>query len=316
VNKSRFLQLLASGVAAGTFARPSAARANDVTIRVATIPSDTGAEPLYGLDSGTFAQNGLHIELSLFTNYGAVQGALGGGAVDIAVNDTLGMAVAVEHGAPFQIIAPGARYVAKAPTLMMCVGANSTIRQASDLAGQTIALPTLRNSPEASVRLWLAQQHVDAANIKLVEVPLPQMGVALERGTVAAATITEPSLTAARLAGAREFANVYGAVAPEFFQNVWTTTVSYAQANPDVIKRVVAAIYKTAAWANTHHPESGAILAKYTKVSAATTQAMTRTIYGTDLNRKFLQPLLDAGRTTGLLTASIGASELIAPRLR
>jgi NitT/TauT family transport system substrate-binding protein len=316
VNKTRFLQLLASGVAASTLARPAPALADDVTIRVATIPSDTGAEPLYGLDSGIFAQNGLRIDLSLFTNYGAVQGALAGGAVDVAVNDTLGMAVAVAHGAPFQIIAPGARYIERAPTLMMCVAANSTIRQPSDLAGQTIALPTLRNSPEAAVRLWLAQQHVDATTVKLVEVPLPQMGVALERGTVAAATITEPSLTAARLAGAREFANVYDAVAHEFFQNVWTTTVGYAQANPDVLKRLVAAIYKTATWANAHHSESGVILAKYTKVGAATTQAMTRTMYGTDLNRKLLQPLLDAGRATGLLSTSVTASELIAPRLR
>lgn len=316
MNKARFLQLLGAGTVAGAVSVPLTVRAEDAVVRITTLPSDTAAEPLYGVDTGIFAQEGLHAELVLFANYGAIQSALMGRAADVAVLDTLSLAIAVAHGAPLQIIAAASRYVSKAPTLMMCVSSTSTIRQPSDLVGQTIAVPTLKNSPEAAIRAWLGKSRVDAATVKLVEVPFPQMGAALERGTVAAATIAEPSLTAARLGGAKVFADVYGAIAPEFFQNVWVTTVEYAQANPDVLKRLVAAIYRVAKWGNEHHAESAAILSKYAKITAATSQAMTRTAYGTNLDRKSIQPLLDAGHTYGFLPAPVTATELIAPAFR
>lgn len=281
-----------------------------------TLPSDTAAEPLYGIDTGFFARAHLSPQLLLFANYGAIQSALVGRAADVGVLDTLSLAIAAAHGAPLQIIAAASRYVSSAPTLMLCVGANSTLRQASDLAGKTIAVPTLKNSPEAAIRAWLAKEHVDASTVRLVEIPFPQMGAALERGTVAAATIAEPSLTAARLGGAKDFANVYAAVAPDFFQNVWVTTTDFAQANPAALKRLVGAIYNIANWANTHHAESAAILSKYSKITPATAEAMTRTAYGTSLERKSVQPLLDTGHTYGFLATAVNATSLIAPAFR
>ena len=317
MNKATFLRLLAAGAIGAASELPRPARAADAAaVRISTLPSDTGAEPLYGVDTGIFAQNGINAELVLFANYGAIQDALMGRAADVAVLDTLSLATAVAHGAPLQIIAAAARYVATAPTLLMCVAANSPVQKPSDLTGRTIAVPTLKNSPEAAIRAWLAKQHIDASTVKLVEVPFPQMGAALERGTVAAATIAEPSLTAARLGGAKVFANVYESVAPEFFQNVWVSTPDFVQGNPDTVKRLVAAIYKIANWANAHHAESAAILAKYAKLDPATTQAMARTGYGTSVDRKLLQPLLDVGHAYGFLPTAMVATDLIAPPYR
>lgn len=96
--------------------------------------------------------------------------------------------------------------------------------------------------------------------------------------------------------------------APEFYPNVWVTTTEYAQANTTTLKKLVAAIYKTAAWANTHKSESGAILIKYSKLEPGMVSAMARSDYATSMNPKLLQPLIDVGVKFGMLPAPVAGS--------
>lgn len=317
MNKRKFLHLLSAGIGGAVLSvRTSAGSQEMPTIRVGTLISDTAAEPLYGQDTGIFSQARLHVELSFFTNYGALQSALAAHALDIGVLDTLEVAVAMSHNIPFTVIASASLQSSKAPTMVMCVAKNAALRLPRDLEGKTVGVPTLRSTAEASVRAWLATQGVDASKVRLVELPFSEMGAALERGTVDAATIAEPSLTAARLGGARPFGKIYDAVALQFYQNVWVTTTDYAQGNLELVKRFVAAIYKVAYWANTHHDESAAILTKYSKIDVATAHAMTRTQYGTSLDPKLLQPLVDVGHTYGFLPNPVAAATLIAAPFR
>ena len=61
-------------------------------------------------------------------------------------------------------------------------------------------------------------------------------------------------------------------------------------------------------WANANHDQSGAILAKYSKISAETMHAMTRSSYATSLNPQFIDPMLQlaakAKITDKLVTAA------------
>ena len=317
MNKREFLGSLASATAGALFAGSSAARAQDLPVlRVATLVSDTAGEPIYGQDSGIFARAGFHIALTLLTNYGAVQSAVVSRAVDVGVLDLMGFAVTVSHNIPLSIIGAGAQYSTKAPTLLMCVGKTSPVHRPADLAGKTISVGTLRGSADITTRAWLAQQHVDVANVRIIELPFSEMGAALDRGTVDAATIAEPSLAAALKAGARPFAKIYDAVAPQFVENVWATTSDYAQQNPDVLKRFIASVYDVARWSNTHHIESAAILTKYSKLAEATVRDMTRTEFATSLDPKMLQPVIDTAGKYGVIPKAVAASTLIAPAFR
>jgi NitT/TauT family transport system substrate-binding protein len=317
MNKREFIARLC-GAAAGTlFFRARAALAQDLpAIRVAALVSDTAGEPIYGQDSGIFTRAGFHVELSLFTNYGAIQAALVSRAVDVGVLDSMGFAVTASHNIPISIIAAGAQYNTKAPTLLMCVAKNSPLRRPADLAGKTISVGTLRGSADISTRAWLAQQNVDTANIRIIELPFSEMDAALERGTVDAATIAEPSLAAALKAGARPFGKIYDAVAPQYVQNVWATSTEYALQNPELLKRFVASIYDVARWANAHHTESAAILTKYSKLDETTVREMTRTEFATSLDPKMLQPVIDTAGRYGVIPKPMLASSLIAPPFR
>jgi len=316
MNKRTFLRALGVS-AAGTIALGSRAFGQDLTaIRIASLVSDTAGEPIYGQDSGIFTRAGFRVELSLFNNYGAIQTAVVSRAVDVGVLDSMGFAVTVSHNIPLSIIAAGAQYNTKAPTLLLCVAKNSPVRRASDLAGKTISVGTLRGSADISTRAWLERQHVDSASVRIIELPFSEMSAALDRGTVDAATIVEPALAAALKAGARPFAKIYDAVAPKYVQNVWATSDDYAQQNADVLKRFVASIYDVARWANAHHNESAAILTKYSKLDEATAREMTRTEFATSLDPKMLQPVIDTASKYGVIPKAVLASTLIAPAFR
>lgn len=317
MKKRRFLTLVTAGLT-GSVLLPRAGLFADepAPIRVGTLISDTAAEPLYAQDMGFFTQAGLRVELSFFPAYGSLQTALAGRSLDIGVLDALAVGVAQSRGIPFTMIASACQQSSKAPTMIMVVAKNSALKTPRDLENKTVALPTLRTATEASVRAWFAKEGIDGNKVRLIELAFSEMGAALERGTVDAATIAEPSLTAARLAGARPFGKIYDAVALQFYQNVFATTTDYVQANPDLIKRFVGAVYKTANWANAHHNETAAILTKYSKIDPATAHAMTRTEYGTSLDPKLVQPLLDVGHTFGLLPTAVAASTLIAAPFR
>jgi ABC-type nitrate/sulfonate/bicarbonate transport system substrate-binding protein len=317
VNKRQFIRVLGGGVAASLLPSRRTASAQDLpVIRVASLVSDTAGEPIYGQDSGIFTRAGFRVELTLLTNYGAVQTAIVSRAVDVGVLDSMGFAVTVSHNIPLSIIAAGAQYNTKSPTLLLCVAKNSPLRRPADLAGKTIAVGTLRGSADISTRAWLEQQNVVTSGVRIIELPFAEMGAALERGTVDAATIAEPSLAAAIKAGARPFGKTYEAVAQQFVQNVWATSTEYAQQNPDVLKRFVASIYDVARWANAHHAESAAILTKYSKLDEATVREMTRTQFATSLDPKALQPVIDTASKYGVIPKDVPAVTLIAPQFR
>ena len=312
MNRKRAVALLSGGCASVAMAGPGTAFAADTApIRLASLVSDTAGEPLYGQDSGIFSRAGITVELSLFTNFGAVQGALVSRAVDVGVLDSMGFAVTASRGIPLVAIAAGAVYNTNSPTLLMCVAKTSSLRNPKDLAGKTIAVSTLRGSADLSTRTWLTQQHVDATNIRIIELPFAEMGAALARGTVDAATIAEPSLSVALHAGARPVGKIYDAVAPQYIEQVWAASPDYVQQNPDLVKRFVGSIYEIARWANAHHIESGAILTKYAKLDEADVRNMTRAEYATALEAKLLQPVIDNAAKYGSFPRPVTAAELM-----
>jgi ABC-type nitrate/sulfonate/bicarbonate transport system substrate-binding protein len=317
MNKRTFLGLLAGSATAAVLAADARARADDTpVIRLAALATDVAGEAIYGVDSGIFARAGLHVDLALFTNYGAIQSALVSHATDVAVFDTLGFAVTVSHDVPIQIIGASANYNTKTPTLLMCVAAKSPLRTPADLTGKTIAVGTLRGSADVSTRAWLAQNKVDGTSVKIIELPFPEMGPALDRGTIDAATIVEPYLNAALQAGARPFGKIYDAIAPHYAETLWATNADYAQQNPELVKRLMNGMYDVARWANANHAQTAQLLVKRAKLDEKTVAMMTRAEYATSLDPKLIQPVFDRALAYGVITKPLLAQTVIAPSFR
>ncbi len=122
------------------------------------------------------------------------------------------------------------------------VGADSDISDASGLAGQTIAVNTLANIGEVTIRASLDGQDVDTSGLQFIELGFPDMPAALAEGQVEAIWVVEPFVTIASAEGAQVVDYNYLGTEPGMEIAAYFTTTEYAEANPDVIEAFVGAI--------------------------------------------------------------------------
>jgi NitT/TauT family transport system substrate-binding protein len=312
MKRSQWIACTFSAAAAVAFPRVVPAQ-SVLPVRLGFGPGDPFAQGYFALDGGFFTRAGLMPDVQTFGGGGPISEAVASGTVDVGTATTIQIANAVAHGIPFVIIAPGCLNSRRAPSGFLIVAKNSPVRGAKELEGQTVALSQRRSITELALITWLRKNGADPTLVKTIEVPFDAMGAALERGTVAAAVTVEPAYTTALRAGTiRFFGDVYGAVAPQFLLSAWITTQDYARRNPEVVRRYSAAMLDVAKWANRHHPDSGKILAKYSKIDPEIINAMVRAEYAENLRPGDIQATLDIAASNGLLSKPLTTADLLA----
>jgi NitT/TauT family transport system substrate-binding protein len=308
-SRRRFAQTLA----ATTVAFPAAARAQaEPVIRAGIIPSDPFGEAIYVLAGGFFKRANVAVELISLPNSGAIAAALTGGSINVGLANPIVISNAREHGLPHYAFAPSALFDASAPTTLLVVANNSPIRTAKDLEGKTIGSIELGGISLASLRAWLTKNGADPAAVKFTEIPFTTMAAALTQGRIDAGFIAEPSLAGAR-ATTRDIGDPYEMIAKVWCLNMWFSTKDWLTQNAALAHRFVDASYKGAAWANTHHLETGIALKEYTPLTDETIAKMTRIRFATSYAPAYLQPVLDAGFKYGILKNAINATDLMFP---
>jgi NitT/TauT family transport system substrate-binding protein len=309
--RSSALALLAGGVLAA--GRPAGAQ-TAAPVRIGTMSIDPFGETFFGVDQGIYRNNGIDAQLSTLPNGATIVQAVVGGDLDVGLANIVTLAAAVAKGIPLVMIAPAALYSAKHSYSRLCVAKSSPFKTPKDLDGATIAVSSLNDFNQLGVTAWLEHNGIPPARVKFIELKFPEMGAALARGTVQAATIAEPDLSNAIQSGnARAFADVYGVIAPEFANIVWFTSKAWLQKNPDAAKRLINGIYATARWANDHQAQSGGILAKASKMDPAVVASMTRAYYATSSDPKYIQAPLDFALRYGLISRPVTIVEFLAP---
>ncbi len=297
-----------------TAARPAGAQGAPAPVRIGTMSLDPFGETYFGVDQGIYRTNGIDAQLSTLPNGSTIVQSVLGGDLDVGLANIVTVAAAVAKGIPLLMIAPAALYSAKHSYSRLCVAKNSPLKTAKDLEGGIIAVSTLNDFNQLGVAAWLEHNGVAPAKVHFVELKFPEMGAALQRGTVQAATIAEPTLSTAIASGqARLFADVYEVIAPEFANIVWFTSKAWLQKNPETAKRLINGIYATAKWSNEHQPQSAAILAKAAQMDPAITATMTRAYYATSNNPKYVQAPLDFALRYGLISRPVTTAEFLAP---
>jgi NitT/TauT family transport system substrate-binding protein len=160
--------------------------------------------------------------------------------------------------------------------------------------------------------LWLAQNGADVTKIRVVELTFAEMAPALERGTVAAAVITEPALSnALKIGNVRSLGDPYLAISQQFLLSGWFSTTTFVQKNPDLVRRFQNAIGEAGRWANQHHDESAVILAKYAKLEVSAIREMGRGVFTDQLRASDIQPELDVAAKFGIIPKPMSAADML-----
>jgi NitT/TauT family transport system substrate-binding protein len=301
-------------VSAAALAFPArGSRAQAPTIRLGVAANDTYAETLFAQDQGFFQRAGVNVEISMFTNAPAMVSAAAGNALDVGMADVIQIGNAVLRGVPLAAIASGALYQPSNPTAMLCVAKDSPIRTARDLNGKTVAVVSLGAFGAISIQEWLRTNGAAAESVKLTEMPFAPMAAAVGRGTVAAALIGEPFLSASGN-DVRPLVDTYPTIANAFYIAVSFASRAWIGGNRPAARAFVRAVYEAARWSNTHHDESAVILSKYAKLDVERIRTMRRAFFDTTpLDVRLMQPVLDIGLTYGQMPKPLAAAAMVAP---
>jgi len=291
ITRARASALLIGGVAA--CAAPVLAQAN-TTVRIGLTPLEGAAEPYYAEDMRFFAKVGVTADIQVMQAAPAIAAAIASKAIDIGYSPLDTLANIHQKRIPLVVVAPAAEYLFPntARVVALVLPANSSVYQAKDLNGKIIASPALHSLAETASRVWIDQNGGDSSTIKFTEVPFPAMPAALEAGRIDAAYVAEPFIPIASKTG-RILAYLFEGISKHFIITAWFTTPEWARDHPDLVKRFAAVMHETAVWANGNLLQSGAILAKYTKIDPTVVATMARTRFAELLTPNLMQPLID-----------------------
>jgi NitT/TauT family transport system substrate-binding protein len=308
-SRGRALGLIAA--APVTLAAVHPARAQAVSLRVGTSPSDAYAEPLYFAPSGVSAKSGITMDVSLFSSSTATAAGCASGALDIGVADPIAIANGVVHGIPFRILTPGSIYTGVSSSYV-CVARSSSIASAKDLNGATMGAVTLGSSMAfVATKAWLASNGADLASVRFVEIPYAAMAAAIERGTIAGASIAEPFISQLP-PSVRVLANPNDAIGGRYATSAWFSTQPWLDRNAALARRLTSLIHDAGRWSNTHPDESAAILAGVTHLDPERARQMHRATFAISSEPQAIALSLAAALKVDVLSRAVSAAELMA----
>jgi NitT/TauT family transport system substrate-binding protein len=323
--RSAFALLVALGAAALTLAAcggddnessggGGGSQANKpATLDVGVIPIADVA-PLYlGIKKGFFKEQNLTVNPKLAEGGAAITPAVLSGDFQIGFSNNISLLIASSKGLPVQVISQGvlAGTDKKEAWADLLVLKNSSIRTGKDLEGKTIAVNTLKNICEVTIKASLEKEGVDVNTLKFIEVPFPDMNAALDAKRVDGACVVEPFVSQGKAGKARGIDPFYVNTAPDLSVATYFTSKQYAEQNPEVVDRFVTAINKSLDYAQSHPDETRAVLTEYTQIPAAAAKTIKLPIWRSDLQTDTIELLSKLSKQYGLIEKQPDLNTLI-----
>jgi NitT/TauT family transport system substrate-binding protein len=289
------------------------------TIKLGLIPIVDVAPIYVGIEQGFFRRRGIEVEPQLAAGGAAIVPAVVSGDNQIGFSNNVSLIIGATKGLPMRLIAAGSGISPdtkpsdeRTGYCTVLASKGGPIRDVADLAGRSVAVNTLDNIGDVTIRAALEEHGVDPGGVKLQEVGFPDMPAALAAGQVDAAWACEPFVTTLLAQGARPILDSYAATDPNLTVASYFTSTRWAEENPDVLERFVAALKESMAYASAHPDAVRAAITEYAKVDPGTARNLVLPDYPTDFDRPSMQKLIDLSVRYGLIEERIGLDELIA----
>ncbi|GAA0504861.1 ABC transporter substrate-binding protein [Deinococcus depolymerans] len=229
------------------------AAAQDVqTVRLGFFPNLTHAPALVGLERGTFqkALGKVKLDAREFVSGTTLTEAFAAGQIDIAYVGPGPAINAAGRGMPVQFLAGASEAGA-----VLVVRKDSGIRSYRELAGKTVAVPSLGNTQDISLRHLLNENglksRTDGGNVTITPIAPADVLAAFAARRVDATLVPEPWGAALEAQGHR----VIGSEKTVWRDGKYPTTLvivnaKFAQANPQLVTAFLKAHTDTVAFIN------------------------------------------------------------------
>ncbi|WP_371673693.1 ABC transporter substrate-binding protein [Streptomyces sp. NBC_00289] len=252
----------------GSSGTSSSGGSGTTTVKVGVIPI-VDVAPLYlGQQKGFFDRRGIKLEMVSAQGGAAIIPGVVSGQFQFGFSNTTSLMIAQSKGVPVKSVVNGAASNGEigADVTAVVVKKDSPIKSAKDLAGRTVAVNTLQNIGDTTVRESVRRAGGDPSKVKFVEIAFDQMPAAVDGGRVDAAWMGEPAQTIAKAQGARVVASPFAETDPDLTVATYFTSTRLTQQNPGLVKKFTEAMTESLRYASDHPDEARQILTTYTKI--------------------------------------------------
>lgn len=282
-------------------------------VTVGVIPIVDVAPIYLGVEQGFFEAEGLDVTLELAQGGAAIVPAVASGEYQFGFSNVTSLLLAAQNNLPLKIVAPGNLTTGEVGKDFAAVVAmpDSGITSAADLAGKTVAVNTLNNIGDTTVRTVVDEAGGDASAVEFVEMGFPDMPAAVASGQVDAAWILEPHLTRALQDGAEAVTWNFAETDPELLIAAYFTSDQQIADDPQTVTAFTAALEKSLTYAQENPDETRAVLDSYTEIDPAVKEAMAMPRFTPELDESQVQLLADLGLEYGMFDEPVDISKLL-----
>lgn len=309
------LFLAATGCGSSDSSGSSGAGASGGTtaLKVGVIPILDVAPVYLGQKKGFYAERGLKLELTPAQGGAAIVPGVVSGQFQFGFSNTTSLLVAQSKNVPVKVVANGVASTAEegADFCGITVKKDSPIKSPDQLEGKKVAVNTLNNICDTSIRESIRKAGGDPSKVEFVEMPFDQMPAALDKGQIDGACTPEPALATVKAAGGRSIASNFYDVDPNLTVAVYFTSQQYAQKNPELVKKFQEATIESLKYADSHPDEVREILTTYTKIPSDLLDKLTLPHFPAEPDRASIERLAELGQQDGLFEKAPDLDKLL-----
>jgi NitT/TauT family transport system substrate-binding protein len=266
--------------------------------------------PLFVMqETGIAARRGLLIAPTAFAGGAAIIDELAAGRVDVApsIGTVPLLRAALGGPVPDRLVAVSANSMVTPQTPFTAVLVAPSIKNWKDLEGQAVAVHARNSLNAAALTVRLAREGVGA--VRLIEIPLPNQGLALAGGHVVAAVVSEPFIAQSLARGdGRVLDWIFGGPPLERGPPaVLAASREFMIKQPELLARFLRAHLDAARWIEREPQEARAILAKRLGMPAERTASIVLPLWPTDGR---IDPVLMDAMQTVLLEGGVLAQRV------
>lgn len=270
--------------------------------------------PLYlGVEQGIFADHGLELDLQPAQGGAAIIPAVTSGQQQFGFSNPTSLLVAASKGLDVRFIAPGGSSTGDEATDYgaTVVLPDADIESAADLEGHTVAVNTLNNISDSTVKEAVRNAGGDPSKVEFVEMPFPNMVAAVQQGTVDSAFLVEPFLTMGMADDLKPVFWNWMEVSPDLMASSYFTTGSLAEEDPELVAAFRDAMAESAIYAEENPEETRAILETYTTIPAETVAELRLPRWVDSVNTESLERLIEVSSEDGLLDGELSVDDVV-----
>lgn len=288
---------------------PAEPEITDLT--VGTLPIVDVAPVHIAIAEGLFSDEGLNVTPEVMQGGAAAIPALQGGDLDIAFGAWPSFLIANQEGISLRAIADGVA-ATEGFTEFLALPDSGLEGNPAGMAGKTVALNTLGNLGELALRSTLAAAGVDYSEVEPVEIPFPDMGAALDGGSVDVIWAVEPGVTGNKSSlGAVTIIDSYIDEMENFPVAGYMVTTEFAEQNPNTVAAFTRAIQAAADMANSDPQVVIDIVQTYTELPAELVEQLTYPEYRGELEVANLQRVYDYMLQFGMISEGLEVEPLV-----